>query len=133
MNLTWFCYYGIMALFQGVMGVIRFIDRYVHTDGPWLIPVSFQNQKAFLATSFFDVVQLSMLMGGVFMLCGTYLVYLLYQEFTTGAAPDDDRQTLTWANSNANSRATERTPLRREQPSFTAFSGQGNKLGGENA
>merc|ERR550514_265570 len=68
MNLTWLCYFGMMGLFQGLMDVVRFIDRYVHTSGPWLIPLSFQNFHGFIATSFYDLVQMSMLMGGVFMM-----------------------------------------------------------------
>merc|ERR1719235_421813 len=57
MNLTWLCYFGMMGCFQGAMDVVRFIDRYVHTAGPWLVPVSFESFKAFLATFFFDIVQ----------------------------------------------------------------------------
>merc|ERR550514_564085 len=62
MNLTWLCYFGMMGVFQGLMNVVRFIDRYVHTGGPWLIPLSIQSFKAFVGTFFFDIVQASMLM-----------------------------------------------------------------------
>jgi len=133
MNLTWMCYFGMMCLFQGVFGVIRWIDRYVHTQGPWLMPLSFKNADYFFKTFMFDTVQLSMLLSGVFMLLSVHLVYVIYQEFSTGSAPTD---AWTQESTGTTRRSSERTPLRpnrptAQAPSFTAFQGSGNKLGGD--
>eukprot|EP00746_Dinoflagellata_sp_MGD_P002559 gnl/MRDRNA2_/MRDRNA2_105012_c0_seq1.p1 gnl/MRDRNA2_/MRDRNA2_105012_c0~~gnl/MRDRNA2_/MRDRNA2_105012_c0_seq1.p1 ORF type:complete len:196 (-),score=17.82 gnl/MRDRNA2_/MRDRNA2_105012_c0_seq1:26-613(-) len=126
MNITWLCYYAMMCLFQGVFGIIRWLDRYVHIDGPWLLPISFKSSDFFLRTLFYDTVQLSMLLSGVFMLLSVHLVYVIYQEFTTGATPTDALPT---------NYRSERTPLRANRPAaqatFAAFQGQGNKLGGD--
>merc|ERR1719240_1970666 len=114
MNLQWICYYAMMAIFQGVFGLVRFIDQFVHWPGPFLYPVSFQSFQAFVTTFWMDFVQLSGLIGPILMLIGTYMGWQMYKEFTTGAPPEGG---LWSSNSTATGSygTSDRAPLRPAQ------------------
>merc|ERR1740130_2587286 len=105
------------------MDVVRFIDKYVHSQGDYLMPLSFHSFKAFLATAFYDIVQLSQVMGGVFLIAGAYVCWTLYKEATTGETPESGGSVFNNPNS-------ERAPLlgRDGASTFKAFEGMGNKL-----
>eukprot|EP00927_Polykrikos_kofoidii_P078860 TRINITY_DN75660_c0_g1_i1.p1 TRINITY_DN75660_c0_g1~~TRINITY_DN75660_c0_g1_i1.p1 ORF type:complete len:189 (-),score=26.97 TRINITY_DN75660_c0_g1_i1:133-699(-) len=119
MNIQWICYFAMMGLYQGVLGLVRHIDVAVHGQAP-LIGLS----SAWAV--FFDFVQLSDGILAILMLCGTYQGWRIYKEFTTGTAP-----LPLWSTSSSTSSA-ERAPLTngRSVASFKAFQGSGNKLGG---
>eukprot|EP00746_Dinoflagellata_sp_MGD_P001423 gnl/MRDRNA2_/MRDRNA2_102688_c0_seq1.p1 gnl/MRDRNA2_/MRDRNA2_102688_c0~~gnl/MRDRNA2_/MRDRNA2_102688_c0_seq1.p1 ORF type:complete len:221 (+),score=22.67 gnl/MRDRNA2_/MRDRNA2_102688_c0_seq1:72-665(+) len=127
MNIQWICYYAMMAVFQGVFGLVRFIDTFVHWPGPFLVPLSLQSFPAFCATFWANFIQLSGLIGPILMIIGTYMGWQMYKEFTTGVPPEG--ASGSWGSYSSSARASERSPLRPAGPSFKAFQGNGNKLG----
>jgi len=117
MNIQWICYYAMMGLVQAVFAIFHIIDKLVH-GGFALVPVQSSDLKTFGSTVWVDFIQLSGPIGAMLMLGGAYLGWTLYKEFTSFSAGNNEGG------------SSEYSPLRANLPnSFTAFQGNGQKLG----
>lgn len=137
MDMQWLMYWGMMCLMNGIYALISCLQRSLDGTG---LTVSFPGlPPLYLILGFFYEMALPAYLGG------SILCYYLYQEHQAECYGPVNREAMSgrWGNDdNSTRQANETTYLiggvpqqvaSNQAPAFQAFSGEGRRLGAEQA
>jgi hypothetical protein len=114
MHITFICYWGMMSLFNGVLDLVKLIDHQVKSPQPMF------SAAAGTPYNIASGVQLAIPISAIL---GALLAWSLYKDATC------DTGSVGYSNQERVGQRTSLLAQPRQQPSFTTFAGQGNRLG----
>lgn len=123
MNITFICYWGMISLFNGAFDLVKLIDYLVKS------PLPLFSSKAPPMYNVVSAVQLSIPLS---VLIGVPLAWYLYKD-ATASAGDDEPSFSARASPGRRSESSSLLGRQSQTASFAAFSGSGNRLGGDAA